>query len=117
MDLTLIRCRALRRSATPAESLLWSHLRAKRLVGFKFRRQHPVGPYILDFYCAGERLAVELDGGQHFGKAAQEYDEHRTAFLLRRGVRVLRFANDVVFREREAVLESILSALGVGPSP
>jgi very-short-patch-repair endonuclease len=96
---------------------LWSHLRAKRLAGFKFRRQHPCGPYILDFYCPNRHLAVELDGGQHFTSTAQDYDRRRTAFLRRQGISVLRFQTDLVFRERIAVLETILRALGGVPSP
>ena len=96
---------------------MWFHLRAKRLAGFKFRRQPPCGPYILDFYCPDRRLAVELDGGQHFEPEAEAYDERRTMYLSARGINVLRFANDVVFREREAVLEEIARALGGGPSP
>ncbi len=96
---------------------MWAHLRAKRFAGFKFRRQHPCGPYILDFYCPNGHLAVELDGGQHFTPAAQEYDLRRTAFLRRHGITVIRFQNDLVFREQIAVLEVILRALGGVPSP
>ena len=117
MSLFLARRRALRRSSTDAEAALWALLRAKRLMGFKFRRQHPCGPYILDFYCPGSLLAVELDGGQHFSSAAQDYDQRRTTFLLRRGIMVLRFPNDLVFREPIAVLDAIVLALGGGPSP
>lgn len=89
----------------------WLRLRNRRLVGFKFRRQHPAGPYILDFYCPDRRLAVELDGGQHFMSAARSYDRRRTTFLRRLGVRVLRFPTDLIFREPDAVLEAILLAL------
>jgi very-short-patch-repair endonuclease len=66
MEMALARRRALRGRATDAERLLWRLLQARQLLGLKFRRQHPVGPYIVDFYCADRRLAVELDGGQHF---------------------------------------------------
>jgi very-short-patch-repair endonuclease len=117
VDVALTRRRALRHVGTDAEGVLWFQLRAKRLCGFKFRRQHPCGPYILDFYCPRGRVAVELDGGQHFGSEAQAYDERRTAYLRRRGINLLRFANDVVFKELDAVLEAIVGALGVGPSP
>jgi len=117
VTLSLARCRALRRTSTDAEAALWVRLRAKRLMGFKFRRQHPCGPYILDFYCPASHLAVELDGGQHFNSAAQKYDQRRTTFLLRHGVRVLRFPTDLVFREPIAVLDAIILALGVCPSP
>src|SRR4051812_46596043 len=91
MDISLARRRGLRRKCTAAEAALWAQLRAKRFAGFKFRRQHPCGPYILDFYCAGARLAIELDGGQHFEPVVRAYDERRTAFLHRREISVLRF--------------------------
>jgi very-short-patch-repair endonuclease len=117
VNVALDRRRALRHTSTDAEAALWFHLRARRLSGFKFRRQHPCGPYILDFYCPGKHLAVELDGGQHFESAAQAYDERRTMYLRRRGINVLRFANDVVFNELDAVLDEIARALGGGPSP
>src|SRR4051812_19232095 len=80
-------------------------------MGFKFRRQHPLGPYILDFYCPGSRLAVDLDGGQHFTSVAQDYDRRRTVFLAGRGIKVLRFATDLVFREPDAILDAIVLAL------
>jgi very-short-patch-repair endonuclease len=116
VTLGLVRRRALRRNSTEAEALLWSCLRAKRFAGFKFRRQHPCGPYILDFYCPSQRLAIELDGGQHFEAARQTYDDRRTAHLQRRGIGLLRFTNDVLFTEREGVLDAIALALG-DPSP
>ncbi len=117
MTLALVRRRALRRNNTEAEALLWSCLRAKRFAGFKFRRQHPLGSYILDFYCPCRRLAIELDGGQHFEAVMQAYDDRRTAYLRRRGIEVLRFTNDVVFNELEGVLDAIAIVLGIGPSP
>ena len=117
MNLSLARRRSLRRNCTDAESTLWAHLRNKRLIGFKFRRQHPCGPYILDFYCSEEHLAVELDGGQHFDEAAQSYDQRRTAFLVRQGIQVIRFPTVLVFREPIAVLEASLLVLDGGPSP
>jgi very-short-patch-repair endonuclease len=109
--------RDLRAHPTEAEALIWYHLRARRLCGFKFRRQHPIGPFILDFYCVPRRVAVELDGGQHFEPERQTYDERRTVFLRERGITVLRFNNDLVFAETEAVLQAILDALTRGPSP
>jgi very-short-patch-repair endonuclease len=117
VDVALSRRRALRRTSTDAESVLWFHLRAKRFAGFKFRRQHSCGPYILDFYCPGAHLAVELDGGQHFEPRAQAYDERRSAYLCRCGVHVLRFSNDLIFAELGGVLDAVAIALGVGPSP
>ena len=117
MDLSSMRRRALRRDSTDAERLLWKYLRDRRLEGFKFRRQYPCGPFIIDFYCAEKRLAIELDGGQHFESAAQAYDERRTAFLRRQGIAVVRFPTDLVFRELTAMLGSIVASLRDGPSP
>jgi very-short-patch-repair endonuclease len=115
---SLARRRDLRRNSTDAEAALWLYLRAKRFAGFKFRRQHPCGRYILDFYCPAERLAIELDGGQHFDEAAQAYDERRTEYLRGRGIVVLRFPTHLVFTEGEAVIDVIALALGIDrPSP
>ena len=85
--------RALRREMTDAESKLWYHLRAHGLAGFKFRRQHPFGPYVLDFYCPIARLVIELDGGQHFEPETLVRDAERTRYLEESGLRVLRFTN------------------------
>ncbi len=109
------RRRALRAATTPAEALLWGALRRKRLDGRKFRRQHGIGPYIVDFYCPAERLAVELDGAGHDGDAAAARDAARTAFLERHGVRVMRFENADVRENLEGVVEAIREAFG-GPS-
>jgi len=111
----LARRRELRILSTDAEALLWRFLRNRDLLGFKFRRQHPCGRYILDFYCVERRVCIELDGGQHFEPGAIAYDELRTAFLRHRGITVLRFSNDLVLREASAVLEAISFALGVPP--
>jgi very-short-patch-repair endonuclease len=81
----------------------------RRLDGFKFRRQHPVSPYVLDFYCDAQRIAVELDGGQHVDGAAR--DQRRDVFLRTKGIRVLRFWNDAVFKDTGNVLASIWAAL------
>jgi len=110
MDIALARRRELRRAATDAEQVLWRLLR--RFAGVKFRRQHPIGRYILDFYCADHGLAVELDGGQHFTDEGRAHDESRTEYLATRGVRVLRFTNRELFEEREGVLEAIRQAVG-----
>jgi very-short-patch-repair endonuclease len=95
--------RELRRSATDAEVRLWYHLRSGRLGGLKFRRQHPLPPYIVDFYCEAAKLAVELDGSQHGG----ERDAQRTLDLEYVGIMVLRFWNDQALKETEAVLQEI----------
>jgi very-short-patch-repair endonuclease len=105
----------LRQNLTDAERLLWRLLRAHRLCGQKFRRQHPLGPYIVDFVHLGAKLVVEADGGQHLESVS---DSERDAWLADRGYRVVRFWNDQILREPEAVLEQILSVLQVSsPSP
>ena len=81
------------------------------MCGFKFRRQHPIGPYIVDFYCPMAQLAIEIDGGQHNQDDQLLYDERRTAFLEEQGIKVLRFWNHDVLRETETVLEVIRQVL------
>jgi len=111
----LAHARELRGQQTDAEQLLWNMLRAKRFLGHKFRRQHPIEPYILDFYCDELKLAIELDGGQHAEQ--QNYDEHRTRALEACGIRVLRFWNNDVLAQTEAVLEAIYQATLAAQSP
>ena len=101
--------RRLRREQTEAESLLWQNLRAKRLGGAKFRRQHLIGDHIVDFCCLRSRLVIEIDGGQHTEDT--ENDAARTARLEARGFKVIRFWNDNVLRNLEGVLTSIQDAL------
>jgi very-short-patch-repair endonuclease len=118
MDLPLTRRRQLRTNGTDAKAIIWRHLRARRFVGCKFRRQHSCGPYILDFFCPARKLAIEIDSGQHFAPAEKEYDERRTRFLIAGGITVLRFQNDWVLRELDGVLAVIAATLGVAdPSP
>jgi very-short-patch-repair endonuclease len=106
---TLATAKTLRSAGTDAESKLWHYLRAGRLGGFKFRRQHPLPPYVADFYCEELRLIIELDGSQH----SEESDLTRTNALERQGLLVLRFWDNQVLQEVEAVLEVILAtALG-----
>lgn len=100
--------RQLRRNATDAEQHLWYHLRAGRLLDYKFRRQVPLGPYIVDFACLAQRLVIELDGSQHLDSLG---DQVRDAWLTARGLRVLRFWNHEVLSNTEAVLEAIMLAL------
>jgi adenine-specific DNA-methyltransferase len=116
MDIKLERRRRLRREQTDAEAALWRLLRGRQFAAIKFRRQHPCGPFILDFFSVRRRLAIELDGGQHYEENKQAYDTRRTEFLESRGIRVLRFPTDLVFRERDSVLAAIALALGL-PSP
>lgn len=101
--------REMRSSMTDAEALLWRLLRNRRIAGAKFRRQHPAGRYILDFYCAEIKLAVELDGGQH--SEAVVYDSNRENWLSAQGIRVLRFWNNQMLTETEAVMEVIYQAV------
>ena len=106
------RRRDLRASLTPAESLLWHHLQRSKLQGRKFRRQHSVGPFVLDFYCPSERLAVELDGTTHDHRVEVRRDVLRTTYLAATGVRVIRFENQDVVRDPDGVLASITRCFG-----
>ncbi len=104
--------RALRRVSTPAERRLWFIVRADRLDGLKFRRQHSVGRYVVDFYCAEVQLAVELDGSVHDDPLRAAYDSDRQQALEARGLRVLRFSNADVLEQPETVAAAILAAAG-----
>jgi len=108
--------RKLRYEQTDAERVLWARLRNKRLEGVKFRRQQPVGPYIVDFISFEKKLIVEIDGGQHSEGTVRERDEERTKWLEEGGYRVLRFWNNEVLERVEGVLERIRDTLTL-PSP
>ena len=110
-DVRLQQARALRQSPTTAEQVLWRHLRNRQLAGTKFRRQHPLGPYILDFVCLAQGLVVEVDGGQHADLQAQGYDRQRAVWLRQQGLRVLRFWNHEVVQQTNEVLAHVLQAL------
>ena len=97
----------LRQNLTPAEATLWKALQNSQLSGRKFRRQHSIGNYVLDFYCSSERLAVELDGQGHFTVSGEAQDVVRTAYLESIGIRVVRFENRLVFEQLEGVLAGI----------
>jgi len=113
-----VRSRALRRSMTDAERIVWYGVRAHRLNGASFRRQAPIGPFIVDFVCHDARVIVEIDGGQHFEDAHEKRDARRDAYLAGKGYRVLRFSNHDVMTNRTGVLEAIAEAvLGASPSP
>ncbi|RZJ00606.1 MAG: endonuclease domain-containing protein [Brevundimonas sp.] len=105
--LTVERARELRRRMTPPETRLWLCLRGKRLRGFKFRRQHPIGVYIVDFYCPGAKLAVEVDGRGHDHPERVAHDRRRTLWLREQGVRVIRLAAEDVRISLDGVLEFI----------
>ena len=101
--------RRLRRDATDAEIKLWLHLRNRRLEGLKFRRQVPMGPYVVDFFCQEAKTVVEVDGGQHDWE--REKDEVRTRYIEGLGSRVIRFWNNDVLGSIDSVLEQILIEL------
>jgi very-short-patch-repair endonuclease len=105
--------RRLRDNMTDAELRLWHCLRTRQMDGFKFRRQHPFGDYILDFVCLEAMLVIEVDGGQH--GEHMERDAVRTATLMSAGFRVLRFWNNEIFHDVEAVKDSIWRALHTPP--
>src|SRR6476661_3610620 len=105
--------RALRTDMTLAEQRLWHAIRGKQLEGHRFRRQHPIGPYIADFACIESMLVIELDGGQHHEQAI--YDEKRTAFMQLQRWKVLRFWNNDVLQNLDAVLATIMESLTAAP--
>ena len=107
--------KSLRRNLTDAEQRLWYHLRAHRFMGKKFKRQKPLGRYVVDFVCIEEKLMIELDGGQHTEN--HQYDHVRDSWLRNEGYTVLRFWNHEVMGEIEGVLEAIRLALSPSPSP
>jgi very-short-patch-repair endonuclease len=100
--------REMRKEPTPAERRMWRLLRNRRLAGFRFRRQHPVGRYIADFYCAVARLVIELDGDTHVGN--EEADRVREEYLRDRGLRVIRFWNFRFAEDGDAVLDAVYAA-------
>src|SRR5579883_1366388 len=103
--------RTLRKSSTPAEAVLWTHLQKRQLLGKKFRRQSSVGPYIVDFYCPECGLVIELDGAPHFAPHVDEYERRRMEYLKHAGLKVLRFENKAVRENIEFVLETIKQGL------
>jgi very-short-patch-repair endonuclease len=103
--------RAQRAAPTTAERVLWSRLRREQLHGFKFRRQHQVGDYVLDFYCVERRIAIEVDGDSHYVGRGPQRDEDRSLMLAREGIRVLRFTNIEVLVELDGVVETIIDEL------
>jgi len=108
-DITIEKAKRLRREMTEPEKLLWSHLRARQLGGYKFRRQHPMPPYIVDFCCIEKRLVIELDGIEH--QNHQDYDEARSLYFATKGYEVLRFWNNDVYQNVRFVLGIIKQKL------
>src|ERR1700674_2358553 len=109
LALTRDTARRLRREQTEWEHSLWSHLRRRQLDGFKFRRQHPIGPFFADFFCPAAKLVIEIDGSQHAVELA--HDKSRTEFLREAGYIVLRFWNHEISSEIDTVLQRIADAL------
>src|SRR5687768_17128641 len=107
----LQRARELRQDAPVPERILWHYLRSGRLGGLKFRRQQPIGPYVVDYFCAEARLIIELDGMSHVGD--EDRDEARQRWLEAQGLRVLRFTNDEVIAVAEAVALAIAREAGL----
>ncbi len=103
--LILNNARQLRQNQTPAEKILWRSLRNRQMDGLKFKRQFPIGNYIVDFCCFEEKLIIEIDGGTHIDQV--KYDLSRTAWLEGQGYRVIRFTNEMVFKQLDSVIEAI----------
>ena len=111
----LNKAKTLRSQQTEAEQRLWYHLRAHRFLGLKFKRQKPMGRYIVDFVCLEQRLIIEIDGGQHAEQL--DHDQRRDAWLRSQGYTVLRFWNDEVMQHLDEVLEQIRCTLTLSPNP
>jgi very-short-patch-repair endonuclease len=114
---TLSKARALRNNMTPAEKLLWEELRFKKIKGLKFRRQHAIGQFIVDFYCHEKKLVIEVDGGYHSGKYQSIYDQDRTFELEKFGLKVMRFTNNNILDDIKIVVQEIESfVISLNPS-
>jgi very-short-patch-repair endonuclease len=105
------RAQRLRRHATDAENQLWHAVRRSRIGGLSFRRQHPIGAYVIDFYCSAVGLAIEVDGGQHNTEIGRARDERRTRWLASKGITILRFWNNDVFSNFDGVLSEIVRSV------
>jgi very-short-patch-repair endonuclease len=103
------KARSLRKNKTDVEQLVWKYLRNRQQYNYKFRRQFPIEPYIVDFACLELKLIIELDGGQHANRI--NYDDQRSSFLMQRGFKVIRFWNNDVTKNTEGVLEAIRLAI------
>ncbi len=101
----------LRNTMPSAEVILWAELKGKQLFGYKFRRQYGVGRYVVDFYCARIRLAIELDGDSHFQIGVEEYDKKREEYIESRGIKVIRFTNTDVYENLDGVILAIIEEL------
>ena len=108
---TFAKAKQLRKSMTEAEKVLWKILKDKKTIEVKFRRQHPIGTFIVDFYCHKHKLVIEVDGEIHLKKENKEYDYGRTYELERLGLRVIRFSNDEILKNIEKVKNEILDSI------
>lgn len=97
----------LRKNLTPAEASLWSQIKGRKLMGRRFTKQHSIGNYIVDFYCASEKLIIELDGELHMNYTSEEYDRARENYLEGLGYKIIRFENKMVFDHLPSVLKDI----------
>ena len=105
-DETLKNAKSLRKNMTNVEQSLWYHLRGKRFLGYKFKRQVPIGSYIVDFLCSDNKIIIELDGSGHFETKQKHYDKEREEYLIQKGYKIIRITNNE-FRDIESVLEYI----------
>jgi very-short-patch-repair endonuclease len=103
--------REMRKEPTRSEDRIWSWLRNRRFGNYKFRRQHPLGDYILDFYCAELKICIELDGAVHEIDAVAERDKERTRYLERQGIEVLRLENEELIRDPDTVIDCVQWAI------
>ena len=108
---TFEKARLLRNNMTEAEKMIWDKLKNKQVFNARFRRQHPIGIFIVDFYCHEFKLAIEIDGEIHLEKEVIDYDDGRTHDIEKLGVRILRFTNDQVYNNIDIVLQEILHVL------
>jgi len=113
----ILKCRNLRKNQTDAEKKLWSILRNRQLYGVKFRRQFPVGRYILDFYSPEYRIGIEADGGQHYTNTGRTKDDIREKELLKYGITILRFGDRDILNNIEGVCKVIVNKIKKSPSP
>jgi very-short-patch-repair endonuclease len=105
------RRKSLRNNLPQAEIILWSKLKSRQLMGFKFRRQYSIGSYIIDFYCPETKLAIEIDGDSHFRRSSITYDKERQSFIEGFGIQFLRFTNSDIYRNLNGVLITICETL------
>jgi len=107
LNKSLLTRRELRNNSTPEEAVLWTQIKSRKIKGYKWRRQHPIGIYILDFYCPKAKLCIELDGAAHYTYSGEREDCIRTSFLNSKGIKVIRFENRLIWDNIEGVIDII----------